>query len=377
MASAVTAEISASRVARVQDALCSAGADVLILGAGSNTRYLWGYGEGTYERFCAAFVGRQQEPVFVVPRMSLPNAYTTLLAGHRVVAWDDSDGPVNAIEEALRLVGVQPGVRVALDDALKVSWALEIGDVLHGNATFQQAAAILGPVRAVKEPDEQRVLIDAGERTWACWNDPQVRLHRLSESHAAEVLSTALRQCGASDTFAIVASGRHTASPHHQSGDEVIGDGLLLCDFGGCFDGYWSDITVTLALGHATPHQVQVYHAVWRAWHDAVLAVRPGVSSSDIDHAAWSVLEREGLGPYVAHRTGHGIGLEIHEFPWISRQSHTLLEEGMTFSVEPGIYIPNAFGVRLETVVVVEATGCRLLTPAPPENLPVVPVGGD
>ncbi len=374
MAPAATAEIRKSRIARVYDAMRAAGANCLILGAGVNTSYLWGYGEDSYERFCAAFLSPDADPVFVVPHLSAQAATAVLASRCQILSWDDSVGPEDAIQEALRLMGVTPGCHVALDDALKVSWMLEIDRKLPSDVVYQPAASIMGTVRAIKEPEERRLMIDAGSHTWQCWLEHLGRLHGISESETASVLSSALRERGASDTFAIVAAGEHTAYPHHQSGHDLIGNGLLLCDFGGCFSGYWSDVTVTVSLGLPDAHQERVYCAVWQAWREAVTAVRPGVRCSDIDRAAWSVLQRYGMEHHVAHRTGHGIGLEVHEYPWISRGSDTVLEEGMTFSIEPGVYIAGAFGVRLETVVMVESDGCRLLTPAPSERLPIIHV---
>ncbi len=163
--------------------------------------------------------------------------------------------------------------------------------------------------------------------------------------------------------FTLVAAGPNGAYPHHHSGPQPLqnGDAIIL-DIGATLDGYQSDITRMVYLGKPTPEFRRAYDAVLEANQNATRAVRPGVTAGAIDRAARGTLEQAGLGNYFTHRTGHGLGLEGHELPWIMAGSDEVLQEGMVFSIEPGVYLVNQFGVRIEDIVVVTQSGVRTLT---------------
>jgi Xaa-Pro aminopeptidase len=168
--------------------------------------------------------------------------------------------------------------------------------------------------------------------------------------------------------FAIVASGPNAASPHHEPGDRVIAPGdSLVCDFGGTLDGYCSDITRTFAVGDPTDEVAKAYEVLHRAQEAAFAAAAPGVAAEAVDAAARSVIADAGYGEYFIHRTGHGIGLEEHEDPYLVAGNTEPLEPGMAFSIEPGIYVPGRFGMRIEDIVVVTSAGAERLNNAPRE----------
>ena len=153
-------------------------------------------------------------------------------------------------------------------------------------------------------------------------------------------------------SFAIVGGGPNGASPHHEPGDRVIENGdLVVCDFGGRLRGYSSDVTRTFSVGVPSSEQEAVHSVVLAASEAARAAVGPGVTCQEIDRAARRVVEEAGYGDLFIHRTGHGIGLEVHEHPYMVEGNETPLEEGMTFSIEPGVYLPGRFGVRIEDIV--------------------------
>jgi Xaa-Pro aminopeptidase len=158
--------------------------------------------------------------------------------------------------------------------------------------------------------------------------------------------------------FGIVASGPNGASPHHEPGQRLIEPGdLVVCDFGGRFDGYHSDVTRTFAVGDATEEQAEVHAVVAAANAAGHAVVAPGVPCQEVDRAARKVVDDAGFGEWFVHRTGHGIGLEVHEHPYMVEGNELPLEPGMTFSIEPGIYLPDRFGVRIEDIVACSETG--------------------
>jgi Xaa-Pro aminopeptidase len=172
----------------------------------------------------------------------------------------------------------------------------------------------------------------------------------------------------------IVASGPHAALPHHRAGDRILGAGdLVVLDFGGVLDGYCCDLTRTVSIGPPSPEARRLYIAVYDAHQAAIAAIRPGVESTAVDAAARRVLEARGLGEAFGHGTGHGLGLEIHEEPRITRPRPDVpsvpLVPGMVFTVEPGAYLPGFGGVRIEDDVLVTDTGCEVLTSVPRELL--------
>ncbi|MGH2579907.1 MAG: M24 family metallopeptidase, partial [Actinomycetota bacterium] len=193
------------------------------------------------------------------------------------------------------------------------------------------------------------------------------------EAEVAADLAEALRRHGhRTADFTIVGSGPNGASPHHEAGERVIAEGdPVVLDFGGHLGGYCSDITRTVIVGAPPTEFDRVHDVVRRAQEAAFESVRPGVRAEEVDRTARDVIDDAGYGQWFIHRTGHGIGLEAHEPPYIVAGNRTKLEAGMTFSIEPGIYLPDRFGVRIEDIVAVTADGARRLNDAPREPLAV------
>jgi Xaa-Pro aminopeptidase len=223
------------------------------------------------------------------------------------------------------------------------------------------------PLRAVKDAEELAVLARAASAADAAFADiVLVPFAGRREADVAADLADALRRHGhRTADFTIVGSGPNGASPHHEAGERVIADGdAVVLDFGGHLDGYYSDITRTVFVGEPPQEFDRVHDVVRRAQQAAFEAVRPGVPAEEVDRAARDVIDDAGYGQWFIHRTGHGIGLELHEPPYIVAGNATKLGAGMTFSIEPGVYLPGRFGVRIEDIVAVGDDGAVRLNQA-------------
>jgi Xaa-Pro aminopeptidase len=264
-------------------------------------------------------------------------------------------------------------------DAIAVSdrlWALHLLGIERAapGATVSRASTVLSPLRAVKDALEVELLRAAAEgadRAFARVVD--VRFEGRRERDVADDLAALLVAEGHDVAlFTIVGSGPNGASPHHEPGERIItaGDAIVL-DFGGRRRGYSSDITRTVYVGGPTEEMRHVHAVVEQAQRAAFEVAAPGVAAEDVDRAARDVIEAAGFGERFIHRTGHGIGLEEHEDPYLVTGNATPLEAGNAFSIEPGIYLPGRFGVRIEDIVVATADGARSLNDAPREPIAV------
>jgi Xaa-Pro aminopeptidase len=245
--------------------------------------------------------------------------------------------------------------------------------------TFRSTERVVEALRIVKDAAEMALLRESARRLTGV-ADAAVRAVRpgITERAVAAVIDGALREAGyerqAFDT--IVASGPNAALPHYRAGDRILqAEDVVVLDFGGVLDGYCCDLTRTVSVGTPTADALRVHQAVFEAQRAAIAAVRPGVAASAVDAAARAVLDARGLGPAFGHGTGHGLGLDVHEEPRVTRPQPgvqpTLLEPGMVFTVEPGAYLPGWGGVRIEDDVLVTGSGCEVLTSVPYDLMPL------
>ena len=344
---------------RARNALAAAGVDGLLVTPGPDLEYLCGYPAMPLERLTMLVVRPAADPVLVVPLIERPAALATPARDLEVVGWTDNEDPYRLLSQ------LAPRGRYAISDRAWASHAIALGEAGVGDLVACSVALPL--LRAVKDPDELAALRAAGEGADAAFGDIRgVRFAGRTEREVAADLDRFLRAHGHSAVdFTIVGSGPNSASPHHDPSDRVIlpGDAVVL-DFGGVAEAYCSDITRTVFVGEPTDEQRRVYDIVRAAQQAAFEAVRPGVAAEDVDAAARSVIAAAGYGDRFIHRTGHGIGREVHEPPYIVAGNRTPLQPGMTFSDEPGIYLPGSFGVRIEDQVAVTATGAERLNEA-------------
>jgi Xaa-Pro aminopeptidase len=247
---------------------------------------------------------------------------------------------------------------VAVGDQMWSAFTLGLQRALPARR-WRLASEALAPLRAVKDPDEAARLAAVGRAIDRVHRRvPDVLRAGRSERQVAVDLAAMIREEHDAVSFVIVASGPNSASPHHEPGERIIerGDAVVV-DIGGTLDGYCSDMTRTYAVGEVPAGFAAAYSALETAQAAAVAAVRPGRTAGDIDAVARDLLTEAGLGDAFVHRTGHGIGLETHEAPWILADSDVGLVEGMAFSVEPGFYLDGRFGARIEDIVMVSSDG--------------------
>jgi Xaa-Pro aminopeptidase len=358
------------RWARAREEAGAAGVAALVVTPGSDLVYLTGYAPMPLERLTALVLPIEREPLLVVPELERPGALASP-AGEllEVRGWRDGEDPYALVAELLPDEGA-----VAVSDQTWATHVLALQRARPG-VRFTTVGEALPLLRAIKEPEELEALRRAARAADAAFADVLgVRFAGRRELDVAAELAEALRAHGHETVeFTIVGSGPNGASPHHEAGERTIrpGDAVVL-DLGGRMAGYCSDITRTVVVGEPEPEIVRVHGIVRAAQQAGVDAVAPGVPCEAVDAAARAVIAEAGFGEAFMHRTGHGIGLDVHEPPSIVAGNPTPLEPGMTFSVEPGIYLAGRFGVRIEDIVAVTPDGAERLNQAPRELATVV-----
>jgi Xaa-Pro aminopeptidase len=350
----------AKRIQRAVGAAAEAGLAGLLITPGPDLVYLSGYAAtASPERLTVLVLVAGRSPTMVVPRLERPDAERAMGASAiTLVDWLDGEDPYAVTAPLLHPTG-----QYAISDS---AWAMHL---LGLQRTLPQAGYVcltegMPMLRAVKDARELDRLASAGSGADASFEEIlTVRFAGRREADIAADLAGLLRRHGHSQVdFTIVGSGPNGANPHHEAGDRVIqpGDTVVL-DFGGLRDGYGSDTTRTVNVGDPGDEVIQVYETVRRAQQAAFEAVRPGVACQDIDRVARGVIADAGYGEYFIHRTGHGIGLATHEPPYLVEGERQVLVPGMCFSIEPGVYLPGRFGVRIEDIVTVTEDGGRRL----------------
>lgn len=363
------AALLADRIRRAGEVAADQGVDLLAVTPGTDLRYLLDSTADTHERLLCLLVpaaGHRAPPALVVPRLEAPRLPAAQLAelGIEIVTWSDG-------EDAHLLVSdLAGGPRtVAVSDSMAAAHVLALRDVLP-DARLTLAGPVLRELRMRKDAAEIAQLEAAGaaiDRVHARMTE-FLKAGRTENQVAADIAAAILEEGHESAAFVIVGSGPNGASPHHEASDRVIETGdVVVIDIGGPLpSGYNSDCTRTYAIGRAPSAEIaEAYAALQHAQEQAFAAVRPGVVAEHVDAAARGLLTSAGLGELFLHRTGHGIGLDVHEDPNIVTGNGIVLEEGMAFSIEPGVYVDGQWGARIEDIVVVTADGAQRLNHQP------------
>jgi Xaa-Pro aminopeptidase len=365
----------AERLQRAVGATEAAGFAAMLVAVGSDMRYLTGYEATPLKRLTALVLVPAREPMLIVPRLELAAAEAGIRTPVEIRTWDETDDPY-----ALAVAGLPAAGRVAVSDTMLALHLLRFQAALDAAAVYLPASTVLSELRMVKDADEialLRAAARAADRVVAAIAGGRL-IGRTEEDVAGEVRERLIEEGHDTTSFAIVGAGPNSASPHHDASDRVIEAGEpIVLDIGGTLGGYGSDVTRTLWVtgGDATegpdPRFLELFGVLYEAQAAGRGAVRPGVTCEAIDAAARSIIDEAGHGEAFFHRTGHGIGLEGHEDPYLVAGNALPLRAGMAFSVEPGIYYPGEYGARIEDIVVCGDDGPIVLNEAPRELMVV------
>lgn len=353
------------RLAQLRDAMIDAGFELLALVPGPSLRYLTGLQFHLSERPLVLVIPQRARPVLVLPELERSRAEALECD---IVTYSDATGPASAFEAAA--AALPPG-RLGVEGRSLRFMELELLAQAGIGDERIDAGAILAQLRMRKSAEELAKMERAVALAEAAFREVQPTITvGMRERELAAALVQALYEAGSEPElpFApIIASGPNGASPHHFPGDRKLARGdLLIVDWGATCEGYFSDITRTFVVAaEPTQPQLEAHGAVRAAARTARTLAAPGVAASEVDAAARDALTEAGYGKFFIHRTGHGLGLEVHEEPYINQNSAVALEPGMTFTVEPGVYIPTLGGIRIEDDMVITQDGSRSLTSLP------------
>lgn len=361
--------VYARRLAAAAAAAADAGLAGLVITPGYDLRYLIGSRAQTFERLTALVIPASGDATVVLPRLELASLADSAAVelGVSVQDWVDGEDPYRLVRDALG------GAAAAVTESMPALHLLPLAEVL--GAVPVLATDVLRQLRMIKELAEIDALRKAGaaiDRVHA--RVPELLVPGRTEADVAADIAEAIVAEGHSEVaFIIVGSGPHGADPHHEVSDRELQPGdVVVVDIGGSYEpGYHSDSTRTYSIGQPDPEVAKQYSLLQRAQRAAVAAVRPGVTAEQVDAAARDVLAEAGLAEYFVHRTGHGIGLCVHEEPYIVAGNDLPLAPGMAFSVEPGIYFPGRWGARIEDIVIVTEDGAVSVNNRPHELIVV------
>lgn len=355
-----TADDYKARMERAARSAADAGLAGVLVAPGPDMVWLTGYSPtADTERLTMLVLAPGRDPVLVVPTLEAPDAAKAVGADALTLRdWTDGKDPYAVTAPLLDASG-----RFGVSDN---AWAMHLIGLQKTlpDTSYASLTEALPMLRAVKDAAELERLTAAGEAADATYEEiKKVPFAGRRETGVAGDLAGLLRQFGHSQVdFTVVGSGPNGANPHHEAGERVIENGdMVVLDFGGLKHGYGSDTSRTVQVGEPTAEERRVHDAVREAQAAGCAAVRPGAACQDVDRAARAVITEFGYGQYFIHRTGHGIGVTTHEPPYMIEGEEQPLVPGMCFSVEPGIYLPGRFGVRIEDIVTVTEDGVRRL----------------
>ncbi|MBT9385315.1 Xaa-Pro peptidase family protein [Pseudooceanicola sp. CBS1P-1] len=353
-----------TRLSNLRAAMAASDTDLVAIGPGSHMLYLLGYNPHGDERPCLLLVSGGGA-VMLMPQLNAASARE-----HTDVPfceWADAEGPVEALRAALESIGADTAASVVLDETMRADFAFLVMDHLPQGCRRRFTEDTLGALRARKDAEEYALLKASALINDAAFETAVAALKPgMSELELGAIIEAHYAENGATVAFCIIGGAGNGAFPHHHTGHRPLqaGDAIVV-DIGCIKDGYPSDMTRMMVLGDKPEGYDEVHAVVEAAVQAALAAAKPGARARDVDAAARGVIEAAGYGPNFLHRTGHGLGVDVHEPPYITSVNDTVLEEGMVFSIEPGIYLEGRFGVRLEDIVILRADGPEILSSLP------------
>lgn len=333
-----------------------------LMGANFDLKFLTGINPFPDERFKGFLVLKDGRKVFVSPELYYEDFRNILGEDMDIYVWGDNEG-VNSTFEKLKKEYDLEGKTIAIDDSIRGIDLLDMMDIIK--ADFINEGRVSKELRIIKDDEGVRNLEEAAliaDKTY----EEVIKFIKpgVTEKYISDKIKDLLFQFGGEELSfePIVASGPNSSMPHYSGDERVIEDqDLIILDFGCVYGGYCSDISRTVFIGEPTEEQRKIYEIVLRANKKAEDAAREGIKAEELDRIARGVIEEAGYGKYFINRTGHGIGVEVHEEPYIKEGNKEVLKTGMAFSIEPGIYIPGRFGMRVEDIVVIDGKEAKVL----------------
>jgi Xaa-Pro dipeptidase len=343
------------------------GIDLVVVGPSSNLRYLLGYQATAFERLTALLVSRESA-VMILPAFDAEE-FVAITEFEAVAAWTDRKGPATALSDAFGHLGVlPPQPRALVDDELPFQFFASLRSRLGREPRL--ASELLGGLRLIKSDDEQATIARAGALVSEGIDVAQAAaLPEITELQLKRTISDAMWDQGAESVDCVlVQAGPNSAVVHHAASDTKLREGEpVLIDIAVRLDGYFADITQQVFLGEPPDEYREVYEIVALAQEAGVSATRPGTAAGEVAATASAVIVEAGYGEWIQGRTGHGLGLDVHEPPSVVEGADTELRPGAVITIEPGIYIPGKYGVRIEdTVLVTDGEAKRLTRGARP-----------
>ncbi len=364
----MTATAYASRQQKLASVLSDEGIDAFFATSPVTMGYLRGYHEGGGERFLTVAIAADGRERLICPALSESQARR--IGFQDIASWRDGENPLALLERLADDWNLKTGI-LAVDDDMPAQMLLKMQATLPA-ALFKAGQATLAKLMRQKDEDELRLLRKAGKIADDAFDAviPKIRAG-MTEIEVADLLSNKMRDLGGVPMFCIIAAGPNGAEPHHLSDETVlrVGD-VVVMDFGCDVEGgYKSDITRTICIGSATDQAKKVYEIVHGSHMAGRRAIRASLPAQEVDRAARKVIEDAGYGEFFVHRTGHGLGMRIHEDPYIVEGNDQPLLPGDVFSIEPGIYLPGSFGVRIENIVSATESGHESMNRQPSATL--------
>lgn len=353
--------MTASRIHRAQELLTQQKLDLLIVTPSADFRYLTGRRIGPTERLVALLIPQRGRPMCVVPQMTKPLLGSFDASVH---TWEDGSDPLDLL---VSLIGAASPRQIAVAEELWSGYLIEL-EARMPETKIYSGASVMHALRVSKDAEEIDLLAESSRRHDMVFDElcTTGKFIGSTEADIATTVRNLMWHHGLTDIAWIdVAAGPNTASPLHAGGDHRIeaGDPVVI-DYAGAWNGYFGDICRTPVAGEPSAELTDVYSAVEAAQEAAVQEAGPGVVCEDLDMVARRVISERGYGDFLLHRVGHGIGISPHEHPYLVQGNREVLAPGMAFSIEPGIYVVNSYGVRIEDIVLVTDDGSRRLNMA-------------
>jgi len=365
----IPAELVQQHIEQAAAGLAQRNADALLVFRRTNILGFCGVPLEPTDRLVCGLISRDGQIAIVVPAFEAGMA-GTLPPGSELVTWEEYEDPYRALAKVAARLGVDSG-RIILDNFTWLSAQQRLAAAIP-RATIVPDTDLIDNIRMIKTPEEVAAIRAACEDTGRIYPLISKKLRAgISELELRCDVIAQLERSGLTPFGDIIQGGESASIPHQPTGPRIFRDGdTVIVDFVCTRDGYLGDMTRTFAVDGGVPDEAKrAYRAVRNAQAAAIHAIKPGIACETIDAAARSVIEQAGLGDYFVHRLGHGIGMDVHELPYFVKGNRQLLRPGMCITVEPGVYLPGQFGVRIEDVVVVTPGGCEVLTRGVPTDV--------